>query len=80
MKKMPECISIFILPPSNEELEKRLKGRNTEDDTTIKNRLDIALREIEASKYYKYKIVNDNLENAISELSKIYEVESAYKK
>ena len=75
MKKMPDCISIFILPPNNEELEKRLKGRNTEDDATIKNRLTIALKEIEASKFYKYKIVNDNLENAINELSKIYEKE-----
>lgn len=66
--KLPDTVLIFILPPSLEELEHRLRGRNTEDETTIQNRLNEAFREIECSKNYDYKIVNDDLKRALSEL------------
>lgn len=69
--KLPETVLIFILPPSLEELEHRLRGRNTEDETTIQNRLNEAFREIECSKNYDYKIVNDNLVRAIQELETV---------
>lgn len=74
-EKLPDAVLIFILPPSIEELEKRLRGRNTEDETAIKNRLSEAFREIECSKEYDYCIVNDNLEKAASELQKIVDNE-----
>lgn len=69
--KLPDAILIFILPPSLEELEHRLRGRNTEDETAIQNRLHEVRREIECSKNYDYKIVNDDLNRALSELENI---------
>lgn len=70
-EKMPDAVLIFILPPSLEELEKRLRGRNTENEAAIQNRLKEAYREIECSKEYDFCVVNDNLENATMELQKI---------
>ena len=69
--KMPDSVLIFILPPSMEELEHRLRGRNTEDEETIQGRLHEVRREIECSKNYDYTIVNDNLDEALSELERI---------
>jgi len=70
-EKLPEAITIFILPPSFEELEHRLRGRNTEDEEAIQNRLHEVRREIECSKKYDYKIVNDDLEKALKDLESI---------
>lgn len=70
-EKLPNTVLIFILPPSLEELEKRLRGRNTEDEETIKNRLKEAFREIECSKDYDFRIVNDDIEKATTELQEI---------
>lgn len=69
--KLPDTVLIFILPPSLEELEHRLRGRNTEDEQTIQGRLKEAYREIECSKDYDYRVVNDNLERALKELEGI---------
>ena len=71
-QKLPDTVLIFILPPSLEELEHRLRGRNTEDEQTIQGRLHEAYREIECPKNYDYRIVNDSLENALAELEKIF--------
>ena len=70
-EKMPDAVLIFILPPSLEELEHRLRGRNTEDEETIQGRLHEVKREIECSKSYDYRIVNDDLEKALAELEKL---------
>ena len=70
-EKMPDAVLIFILPPSLEELEHRLRGRNTEDEETIQGRLHEVKREIECSKNYDYRIINDDLEKALSELEKL---------
>lgn len=70
-EKLPEAITIFILPPSLEELEHRLRGRNTEDEEAIQNRLHEVRREVECSKNYDYKIVNDDLEKALKELESV---------
>ena len=59
------------MPPSLEELEHRLRGRNTEDEETIQGRLHEAFREIECSKDYDYRVVNDNLEKALEELESL---------
>ena len=69
--KLPDAILIFILPPSLEELEHRLRGRNTEDEESIQNRLNEAKREIECSKNYDYRVVNDDLKKALKELEEI---------
>ena len=76
-KKMPEAVLIFIAPPSFEELEHRLRGRNTEDEETIQNRLDFVKIELERSKQYDYVVVNDDLERAISEIESITKKELA---
>ncbi len=71
--KFPEAVSIFILPPSLEELEKRLRGRHTESEEAIQKRLSIATKELEESKKFDYCVVNDNIENALDELQKIFD-------
>ncbi|MBQ8168724.1 guanylate kinase [bacterium] len=70
-KRMPEAVLIFICPPSFEDLEKRLRGRHTEDEATIQKRLSEAKIELERAEAFDYKIVNDELSNAISELEKV---------
>lgn len=66
-----KCSLIFILPPSMEELRNRLINRGTDSEESIKGRLDIAKKEIESSKIYDYKIVNDNIEKTVKELENI---------
>ena len=71
--RMPESVSIFILPPSFEELENRLRGRGTETEEKIQMRLGAARREMEYAPQYNYQIVNGgDLEAAYQELRAIY--------
>lgn len=69
--KCPEAVLVFIIPPSYEELERRLRGRNTDDEQTIRKRLSRALEEIEEIGMYDYLVVNDQVENAVTELDAI---------
>lgn len=71
MDKYPDVLSIFVLPPSMDTLEKRLRDRNTEDEETILERLGQAKREIGCKDKYKYVVVNDNLEDAVDEILEI---------
>lgn len=70
-KKCPEAITVFLTAPSEDEVERRLRKRNTEDEETIKKRLEIAKGEMKMAKYYDFSVVNDNIENAVNELIKI---------
>ena len=70
-KIMPEAQLIFIVPPSFEELETRLRGRHTETEEAIQKRLASIKLEIENSKFFDYKVVNDTVENALKQLEKI---------
>ena len=70
-KIMPEATLIFILPPSFEELEARLRGRHTETEEAIQKRLEITKLEMENSKSFDYQIVNDNIENAVKKIEEI---------
>jgi guanylate kinase len=70
-QKMPEAVLIFIAPPSFEELEHRLRGRNTENEEAIQKRLHEVKIELERSKHYDYVVVNDDLERAVSEIEGI---------
>ena len=72
-KKIPEAVLIFILPPSREELEKRLRGRGTESEESILKRLNAIEFEALESEKYDYKVVNDVIERAVSEILSIYE-------
>ena len=72
MKSMPECVSVFILPPSFEELEHRLRGRGTDDEASIARRLSNAASEIRQAHWFDAWIVNDNLDKAYDELRAVY--------
>ncbi|HDQ16417.1 MAG TPA: guanylate kinase [Bacteroidetes bacterium] len=66
--KYPEnCLAIFIMPPSVEELENRLRNRSTETEESIKKRIQKAKEEISFAPYFDNIIINDNLEKAINE-------------
>ncbi len=67
----PDCVTIFILPPSDTELEHRLKGRGTESDSQVRARLELAKSEIAQSGYFDYRVVNDDLERAVGEVADI---------
>lgn len=71
----PECILIFIMPPSIEELEARIVGRGSETEETKQRRLKEALEEIEQSDQYDYIVVNDNLDAAVERVSQIMKTE-----
>jgi len=67
-RKVPEATFILVLPPSDDEVARRLRGRGSEDEAEIARRLAAAKKEIEAAErsgVYKYKVVNDDLEQAI---------------
>lgn len=70
-KNMPASVGIFIAPPSLEELEKRLRGRGTDDENTIQRRLKIAANELKAASEYDYIVVNDDIDRAAHEIQKI---------
>lgn len=78
-KNMPECILIFIAPPSVDELKNRLKGRGTESDDVIKLRVETAIGELKVAKEYDYIVVNDVLEKATEDVLSIIKAEKCKK-
>jgi guanylate kinase len=70
-RRFPESVTIFILPPSLEALEQRLRARGTDRPEAIELRLRNARREMEQKDGYRHVIVNDDLDTAISELTAI---------
>lgn len=74
-KLAPDCVSIFILPPSLAVLEQRLRGRGTEDEETIRRRLETARREIPQAAGYDYIVVNDRARDAVEDIQAILRAE-----
>ncbi|MDP3788843.1 MAG: guanylate kinase [Candidatus Omnitrophota bacterium] len=74
-KLYPDSIFIFILPPSLEELKKRLKQRGTDNGTEIKTRIAIAKKEISYLPVYNYSVINDSIKHAMAELGCIIKAE-----
>lgn len=74
-KFFPECISIFIVPPSFDALEARLKGRGTETAETLNRRLGIAREELLRAKEYDYIVVNDKLDDCVNDVCAIINAE-----
>ncbi len=70
-KNFPEAVLIFIMPPSQEELAKRLRGRGTETEAQIEKRLSTAKEEIGQSEEYDHIVVNDDLDTAVEEIREI---------
>ena len=75
LEKIPDAVSIFIMPPSLEILKARLTGRGTDEQSIIDKRLFEALREISCAKDYDYIVVNDDLETAANEFVSIMSVD-----
>jgi guanylate kinase len=67
----PDAVFMFILPPSYEELERRLRGRNTDAPEVIAQRLSNARREIRELVWYDYLVVNDDFDRAVEALRSI---------
>lgn len=69
--KCPEAVLIFIIPPSFEELSRRLRGRNTDDEEVIADRLQKAREEYKQISGYDYLVVNDKVSSAAGEIISI---------
>lgn len=74
-EKCPEAVSIFLIPPSLEELSRRLHSRNTDAEETIQRRLQQAQMECRESVHYDYLVVNDTVVSATAEILAILEAE-----
>jgi guanylate kinase len=70
-KKCPDCVSVFILPPSFAVLEQRLRNRKTENEETIQKRLTTAHKEILQANHYDYAVINDTVEKAVDDINAI---------
>jgi guanylate kinase len=71
--QVPEAVEIFLVPPSFEELERRLRGRGTEDEPRIARRLDTARWELQQEGWFDARVVNDDLDRAADEVAAIIE-------
>ena len=65
------CVSVFIVPPSIEELESRIRGRKTESEEVIKKRIFKATQELRETYRYQHVVCNDNIENAVMKVKDI---------
>ncbi len=67
-KSFPEALQLFLAPPNLDELEKRIRGRATESEEAIRDRLSIANKELMAKKEFDAVVINDNIEKAFKEI------------
>ena len=72
-ESMPECISIFVLPPSLEELERRLRDRRTDSREVIERRLRDAISDMSHWDEFDYVIINDDLDAAVTDIEAVLE-------
>ena len=75
MSQRPDSISIFLLPPSLEILRSRIENRCTNDEDDINRRMAIAEKEIHMASSYKYRVVNDDLNECVDKINEIINVE-----
>lgn len=75
MEKCPDCLSIFIVPPSLEVLEQRLRGRGTETEEVIEKRMKAALVEQEYTSRYDFVVENDIVEKTVDDIINIVKKE-----
>ncbi len=71
MQKCPDAITIFMVPPSFEELENRIRGRRSEPENIIQQRLSKARREMKLQNDYKYVVINNTISKASEEIANI---------
>ena len=70
-QKLPEAVTVFIMPPSYQELKRRLSGRGTETQDLIDKRMKEALNEIARATEFDYIVVNDNLQTAVDDIIEV---------
>ncbi len=70
-ESMPEGVSIFIMPPSHDELVRRLRSRGTDSDEVIARRLRDALSDMAHWEEFDYVVINDNLDQAVADLESV---------
>ena len=75
--RIADAVGVFVLPPSFEELEARLRGRCQDEPPVIERRLETARSEVSAVAAYEYVVVNDDLERCVGELAAIVTAERA---
>ena len=68
---MPECVTIFILPPSHDELVRRLRDRRTDSDAVIERRLHDAVSDMGHWDEFDYVVINDDLDHAVADLEAV---------
>ncbi len=79
MAHSEDYVSVFLTVPSMEELEHRLRGRGTEEESRVQARMEAAKREMEYSDRYHYLVMNDELDAAVQQLHRIIETEKSRK-
>ena len=75
-KALPEAVLIYILPPSIQSLENRLRARGTDSEEILQRRMALMMEQLQEAKHFDYLLVNDNLELAKSNLNSIVTAES----
>lgn len=71
MKKCPDAVTIFLVPPSLAALENRIRGRRTEEESIIQERLGKAKAELQESENYQHIVCNDSVEQAVEDIADI---------
>ena len=71
-ESMPECVTVFILPPSLTELERRLRDRRTDNEAIIARRLRDAVSDMQRWDEFDYVIINDKLDQAVADLDAVF--------
>lgn len=75
VRALPDTVTVFLLPPSFEQLMERLRGRGSERSADLRRRLETAKRELEAVDGFRYVVVNDRLEDAVAGVDAILTAE-----
>lgn len=74
-EKRPDCVGIFLLPPSLEELEARLRSRGTEEEDAIRTRMETAREELAGAAAYDYAVVNEDIPETVQTIRAILAAE-----
>jgi guanylate kinase len=78
IQRYPDAVSVFLLSPSVDEYERRLRARGTESESAIQRRLQTAREELKLTDCYRYKVVNDDLSRAVAEISSLLAAEAKH--
>jgi guanylate kinase len=70
-RQLPDVLTIFLRPGSDQELARRLRSRGTESEEAVARRLEVACRELARADQYQYQVVNDVVDRAVDEISEI---------